>query len=48
MALRYQISDFSIKIRKIKKLKNVPQHVDNTGKKFQANRNTFMISDKLI
>ena len=33
---------------KFEKLKNVPKYVDNTGEKFQANRNTFMISDKSI
>ena len=26
----------------------MPKYVDNTGEKFQANRDTFMISDKLI
>ena len=26
----------------------MPKYVDNTGEKFQVNRNTSMISDKLI
>ena len=49
MTLRYRKTPELTKIRKIKNVpKNVPKHVNNTGKKFQANRNTFTINENVI